>query len=74
MRFTAHEPIGAEVIDLAVSGLGGETVAELRDLLAYHGVLVLRGQTADDQRFVEFLQSFGEPIVHQRRDPGPRPR
>jgi taurine dioxygenase len=71
MRFTAHEPIGAEVIDLAVSGLGGETVAELRDLLAYHGVLVLRGQTADDQRFVEFLQSFGEPIFTKGETPVP---
>jgi taurine dioxygenase len=60
MRITILDPIGAEVTDFAVSGVSGETVAQLSDLLAYHGVLVLRGQTADDQRFVEFLQSFGQ--------------
>jgi taurine dioxygenase len=60
MRTTILDPIGAEVTDFAVSGVSGETVAQLSGLLAHHGVLVLRGQTADDQRFVEFLQSFGE--------------
>ncbi len=60
MRITILDPIGAEVSDFAVAAISGETVAQLSDLLAYHGVLVLRGQTADDQRFVEFLRSFGQ--------------
>src|ERR1700722_19206939 len=60
MRITILDPIGAEVTDFAVSAVSGETVTQLSDLLAYHGVLVLRGQTAGDQQFVEFLRSFGE--------------
>src|ERR1700761_1475222 len=71
MRFTVHDPVGADVTDLAVAGLGGETVAELRDLLAYHGVLVLRNQTADDQRFVAFLRSFGELAFTKGETPVP---
>jgi taurine dioxygenase len=71
MRFAVLDPIGAEVTDLSVSGLGGETAAQLRDLLAYHGVLVLRGQTADDRRFVEFLRSFGELAFTKGETPVP---
>jgi taurine dioxygenase len=71
MRITILDPIGAEVTDLAVFGLSGETVAQLSDLLAYHGVLVLPGQTADDQRFVEFLLSFGELAFTKGETPVP---
>jgi taurine dioxygenase len=71
MRITILDPIGAEVSDFAVSGVSGETVAQLSDLLAYQGVLVMRGQTADDQRFVEFLQSFGELAFTKGETPVP---
>jgi taurine dioxygenase len=60
MLITDLDPIGTEVTGLAVSGLDVEIAAQVRDLLAYHGVLVLRGQTVDDGQFVEFLRSFGE--------------
>jgi taurine dioxygenase len=60
MRITILDPIGAEVTDFSISAVSGEMVAQLSDLLAYHGVLVLRDQTADDQQFVAFLKSFGE--------------
>ena len=70
-RITILDPIGAEVTGLDVSGVSGETVAQLSDLLASHGVLVLRGQTADDQRFVEFLQSFGELAFTKGETPVP---
>jgi taurine dioxygenase len=71
MRFTVLDPIGAEVTDVALSGLAGEPAAELRDLLAYHGVLVLRGQTTDDRHFVEFLRSFGELTFTKGETPVP---
>jgi taurine dioxygenase len=71
MRITILDPIGAEVNDFDVSAVSGETVAQLSDLLAYHGVLVLRGQTADDQQFVEFLRSFGELAFTKGETPVP---
>ena len=71
MRTAILDPIGVEVTDFDVSGVSGETVAQLSDLLAYHGVLVLREQTADDQRFVEFLQSFGELAFTKGETPVP---
>ena len=60
MRHTALEPIGAEVSDLDPTHLDASEVAELRGLLARHGVLALRGAHLDDAGFTRFLQSFGE--------------
>ena len=60
MRYTVLDPIGAEVAELTVSGLADTTVTRLRELLADHGVLVLREQRVGDAQFVEFLRSFGE--------------
>ncbi|MGA8328454.1 MAG: TauD/TfdA family dioxygenase [Mycobacterium sp.] len=52
-------PVGARLTGLSVDVLDAATVAEVRHLLAEHGVVVLRGQHADDARFVRFLRSFG---------------
>jgi taurine dioxygenase len=71
MHITVLDPIGARVTDLAVSGLSDEPVASLRQLLANHGVLALRGQEGDDQRFVEFLRSFGELAFTKGETPVP---
>ena len=60
MRYTILDPVGIEVADLTVSDLAPETIAQLRGLLARHGVLVIPGQMIDDAEFVEFLESFGE--------------
>lgn len=60
MHVTPLEPIGAEVSDLAVGELDPTTTESLRDLLAEHGVLVLREQDVDDAEFEAFLRSFGD--------------
>ncbi|NMO88410.1 TauD/TfdA family dioxygenase [Actinomycetospora sp. TBRC 11914] len=57
------DPVGAEISGLAVGPLTPEQVGTLRDLLAEHGVLVLRAQDADDgadHAFTAFLRSLGE--------------
>ncbi|MGL5910987.1 MAG: TauD/TfdA dioxygenase family protein [Phycicoccus sp.] len=54
------DPFGAEVRGLTVGALGRGEVLLLRDALAEHGVVALRGQDADDDRFLAFLRSFGE--------------
>ena len=61
MDATALSPLGAEVTGLDVGPLSAEDVTALRDLLAEHGVVVLRDQGgADDDRFTAFLRSLGE--------------
>lgn len=71
---TAHalDPVGAEVTGLAVGPLRPDEVGTLRDLLAEHGVLVLRDQhDADDDRFTAFLRSLGEPAFTTGETPLP---
>ena len=53
------EPIGAEVTGLSLRELDTGQVAELKALLADHGVLVFAGQDVDDAAFVAFLKRFG---------------
>jgi taurine dioxygenase len=63
MTITAHalQPVGAEVTGLTVGPLATDEVRTLRDLLAEHGVVVLRDQhDADDDRFTAFLRSLGD--------------
>ncbi len=61
LEVTALEPLGAEVTGLAVGPLAPDDVTALRDLLAEHGVVVLRDQhDADDEAFTAFLRSIGE--------------
>lgn len=67
----ALTPVGAVVTGLRVDVLGGCEVSELRGLLAEHGVIVLRGQDADDDRFLGFLRSFGETVFTTGETPVP---
>ena len=60
MKSTVHAPIGAEITDISLTDLDAPTVAQLRVLLAEHGVLIFPGQPLDDAEFLGFLRSFGE--------------
>ena len=61
MDVTALAPVGAEVTGLDVGPLHADDVTALRDLLAEHGVVVLRDQgEVDDDAFTAFLRSIGE--------------
>lgn len=60
MHVTALKPLGAVVTDLAVDALEPSQTAAVRTLLAEHGVVILRGQDADDDSLLRFLRSFGD--------------
>ena len=60
MNFFTLNPIGVEVTDLSLRELRSEEVAQLKDLLAQHGVLILPNQPLDDDAFVTFLRKFGD--------------
>ena len=60
MNHVVLDPIGVEVTGVALDDIRAEEVARLKELLADHGVLILRGQRLDDAGFVAFLRSFGE--------------
>jgi taurine dioxygenase len=55
-------PVGVRVTGLALGELGAAEVAQLRGLLADHGVVVLPDQHIGDASFVAFLAKFG-PLV-----------
>jgi taurine dioxygenase len=59
MDVTVLDPVGAEVTGLRLDELDPGAVAELRALLADHGVVVLPDQHVDDAAFVGFLTRFG---------------
>ena len=59
MELEVLDPIGVRVTEVSLAALGADHVAELRELLAEHGVLVLPGQEVDDDAFLAFLRSFG---------------
>ncbi len=59
MNHSVLDPVGSRV-DLDLTEVDPATVAELRILLADHGVLVFTGQRLDDAAFVELLRRFGE--------------
>lgn len=62
MKCVATEPVGATVTEISLHDPTDDTVAELRRLLAEHGVLVLPGQDdVDDATFTAFLARLGEP-------------
>ncbi len=64
-------PIGARLTGLRVDTLDASTVARVRHVLAEHGVVVLRGQHADDAGFVRFLRSFGPTMFTAGETPVP---
>jgi taurine dioxygenase len=59
IEYAVHEPVGATVAGLRPAQLGEDDVAQLRRLLADHGVLILREQHLDDAGFVAFLRRLG---------------
>jgi taurine dioxygenase len=60
MRVNPLLPIGAEVDGIRVDALSADEVTAVQGLLGVHGVLVFRGQEADDAGFLRFLRSFGD--------------
>jgi len=52
--------VGVAVAGLPVGDVDAGTAAELRRLLAKHGVLIMPGQKVDDAGFVAFLKQFGD--------------
>jgi taurine dioxygenase len=65
------DPAGVEVTDVALRELNAELVAQLKDLLAHHGVVIMPGQNIDDNAFVEFLSRFGELTFTKGETPVP---
>ena len=62
MHTTVLEPCGMESTGLPVSEVTGPVLERIRELLAVHGVIVLRGQEAGDGEFLDFLRRFGTPV------------
>ncbi len=60
MRHEVKSPIGLTIDDLSLTDVTDDDIAELRHLLAEHGVAVLPGQEIDDTAFLAFLERFGE--------------
>ncbi|MCZ4517758.1 TauD/TfdA family dioxygenase [Rhodococcus ruber] len=58
-------------MELRSLDLDSTSVDELRTLLAEHGVLILREQPMDDERFLTFLRRFGDPMFTEGETPVP---
>jgi taurine dioxygenase len=52
--------VGVAVAGLPLKDVDAANAAELRRLLAEHGVLIMPGQQVDDAGFVAFLKQFGD--------------
>ncbi|HJP30111.1 MAG: TauD/TfdA family dioxygenase [Candidatus Latescibacteria bacterium] len=64
----ATAPVGAEVLGLDVSvDLSADQVADLRQALLDHCVLVFRDQHITDEDQVRFTRYFGTPVEHVRQ-------
>ena len=60
MRSVALDPIGVRVEGLSLDTIDADDVANLQDLLATHGVMIVPGQTLSDNEFLTFLRRFGD--------------
>lgn len=66
-------PFGVEITGLDFSEADEEAIFNLKQLLAYHGVAILRHQWIDDAEFVSLLKRLGslmftageQPVPHQ---------
>jgi taurine dioxygenase len=63
--------VGVAVAGLPPGDVDAETAAELRRLLAEHGVLIMPGQQVDDAGFTAFLKQFGELTFTRGETPVP---
>jgi taurine dioxygenase len=61
--------VGVAVAGLPLGDVDAALAAELRCLLARHGVLIMPGQQVDDAGFVAFLKQFGELTFTQGETP-----
>ena len=52
--------VGVAVGGLPLKDVDAARTADLRRLLAEHGVLIMPGQDVDDAGFIAFLKRFGE--------------
>ena len=71
MQVTVLDPVGVRVVDLSPAELDAEEVAQLQELLAQHGVVVLPEQHLDDAAFVAFLRRFGTLVFTTGETPVP---
>lgn len=69
MQHTILDPIGVRLTDLPIEQIRPEMFADLREILADHGVIVLPDQDVDDAAFVAFLQQFGDLTFSQGETP-----
>jgi len=69
MNQTVLSPVGVTVTGLPLGDVDAAAAADLRLLLADHGVLVMPGQEADDAGFVAFLRQFGDLTFTQGETP-----
>lgn len=70
MRTIPLDPVGVIVEDLPAE-LADADVAEVRRLLADHGVVVVRDRPLDDDAFLALLRRFGEPVFTVGETPVP---
>lgn len=69
MRSETLKPIGAHVTGVPITALNLKQVTWLRHQLGEYGVLILRGQDADDDDLLQFLRSFGDIVFTQGETP-----
>jgi taurine dioxygenase len=67
----ALTPVGARVRGFRVGALDARAVTDLQHLLANYGVVILPGQDAGDDDFVEFLRSIGDVVFTTGETPVP---
>ena len=71
MNTVILNPVGVAISELSLRDLDAALVAQLKGLLAQHGVLIARGQHVDDAAFVAFLRAFGELTFTKGETPAP---
>jgi len=62
-------PFGVEMIGMQVKDAGDRDIADLQQLLAENGVVILRNQSIDDAEFVSFLKRLGSLMFTQGENP-----
>lgn len=69
MKIEILEPFGARLGDIAVGPLNEADVAQLEELLAENGVVIMPGQNIGDDEFLGFLESFGNLVFTEGETP-----